>query len=73
MGNVNIFFKTLALCRTMSYICAMIKEEKTDKLEVRLTKKMKTDLQKLAEVSKRELSDYLRLLYQNAIDKKIKL
>jgi hypothetical protein len=39
---------------------------------VRVNKKMKSDLEKLADNNKREFSDYMRLVFQYAIDKKLK-
>jgi hypothetical protein len=44
-----------------------------DKVIVRTDVKMKAQLQKLAKESKRELSDYLRFVLQDAIDKKFKV
>jgi hypothetical protein len=45
---------------------------KDDKVIVRMEKKMKAQLIKLAKESKREFSDYLRLILQDAIDRKFK-
>jgi hypothetical protein len=49
-----------------------MKKDKAGKVNIRVTEKMKTDLEKLAIENKREFSDYIRLLYQYAIDKKLK-
>ena len=45
---------------------------KDEQVIVRVTKKMKVELEKTAQNNKREFSDYMRLLYQYAIDKKLK-
>lgn len=52
----------------MAYIYTM----KQDKVNVRVDEKTKQDLEKLAVNNKREFSDYMRLLYQYAINKKLK-
>ena len=46
---------------------------KDDKVIVRMEQKMKGQLKKLAKENKRELSDYLRFVLQDAIDKKFKI
>ena len=45
---------------------------KDDKVIVRMEQKMKGQLKKLATDNKREFSDYLRLVLQHAIDKRLK-
>ena len=55
----------------MSYICAMNKD-KSHKVNIRVHEKMKQDLEKLAANNKREFSDYMRLLFEYAIAKKLK-
>ena len=43
--------------------------EKNDMLKIRTTKDLKSDLQKLANDDKRLLSDYVRLVLQEHVDK----
>lgn len=45
---------------------------KNDRILVRVEKKQKKQLEKLANENKREFSDYIRLVCQYAIDKKLK-
>ena len=49
-----------------------MKENKDLKVVVRTDEKMKSDLEKLAKENKREFSDYMRLLFEYAIAKKLK-
>ena len=46
---------------------------KAEAVVIRVDKDMKAKLSKLAEVSKRTLSDYIRLVMESAIEKKLKL
>jgi hypothetical protein len=49
-----------------------MKDNKDLKVVVRTEEKMKSDLEKLAKDNKREFSDYIRLLFEYAIAKKLK-
>jgi hypothetical protein len=48
-------------------------KSKTESIIVRVDKKMKFEISKLAEESRRELSDYLRLVIEDTIKNKPKI
>lgn len=48
-------------------------ESKTEALIVRVDKKMKYEISRLADDNRRELSDYLRLLFEDAIKERKKV
>lgn len=45
---------------------------KTETIIIRVDKKMKSDLTKLAEENRRELSDFIRILFEDIIKSKTK-
>jgi hypothetical protein len=49
------------------------KANKTEVITIRVESKVKQELTKLAQLQRRELSDYLRLVLTDIIDKKITL
>ena len=49
------------------------KANKTEVLTVRVESRVKQELMKLAEKDRRELSDYLRLVLTDIVDKKISI
>ena len=46
---------------------------KTETIIVRVTEEMKLKIEEVAHESRRELSDYLRLIFEDVINKKIKI
>lgn len=78
---------TVVFCIIMYYICSKLElkteikfknmkskdESKTEALIVRVDKKMKYEISRLADDNRRELSDYLRLLFEDAIKERKKV